>query len=104
MSEEIKESREDKVYTRMTRASWELFLILLVLKLLSVASVAQWSWWWVTAPLWGGFVLSRVSFAITVFRHAKIRGAPNRMSRSSPRWTPSPASTTDSTGSRKYER
>ena len=29
-----------------------LFLVFLVLKL---AAVIDWSWWWVTAPLWGGF-------------------------------------------------
>ena len=31
-----------------------LFLIFLVLKL--TGSIA-WSWWWITAPLWGGFLL-----------------------------------------------
>lgn len=31
-----------------------LFLIFLVLKLLGVI---RWSWWWVTAPLWGSFLL-----------------------------------------------
>ncbi len=30
-----------------------LFLIFLVLKL---TGVIAWSWWWVTCPLWGGFV------------------------------------------------
>ena len=29
------------------------FLVFLVLKLLEVGPVAEWSWWWVTAPLWG---------------------------------------------------
>lgn len=29
-----------------------LFTVFLVLKL---TSVIAWSWWWVTAPLWGGF-------------------------------------------------
>lgn len=24
---------------------------------LKLTNVIQWSWWWVTAPLWGGFVL-----------------------------------------------
>lgn len=32
-----------------------LFLIFLVLKL---CSVIDWSWWWVTAPLWGGLLLA----------------------------------------------
>ena len=31
-----------------------LFLIFLVLKL---CGVITWSWWWVTAPLWGGIAL-----------------------------------------------
>jgi hypothetical protein len=29
-----------------------LFLVFLVLKLARIGAVAQWSWWWVTAPLW----------------------------------------------------
>lgn len=29
-----------------------LFLVFLVLKL---TGVIDWSWWWITAPLWGGF-------------------------------------------------
>jgi hypothetical protein len=31
-----------------------LFLVFLVLKL---CDVIDWSWWWVTAPLWGSIVL-----------------------------------------------
>lgn len=31
-----------------------LFITFLVLKL---TNVIDWSWWWVTAPLWGGFAL-----------------------------------------------
>ncbi len=35
------------------------FLVFLVLKLGGWGVVATWSWWWVTAPLWGpvAFVL-----------------------------------------------
>lgn len=33
-----------------------LFLIFLVLKLIGGNPVADWSWWWVTAPLWGAAV------------------------------------------------
>jgi membrane protein YdbS with pleckstrin-like domain len=29
-----------------------LFLIFLTLKLAKVGVVANWSWWWVTSPLW----------------------------------------------------
>ncbi len=31
-----------------------LFLLFLTLKL---TNVIDWSWWWVTAPLWGGIAL-----------------------------------------------
>jgi hypothetical protein len=34
-----------------------LFLLFLGLKLGGVGEVATWSWWWVTAPLWGGIAL-----------------------------------------------
>lgn len=29
------------------------FIVFLVLKLAAIGVVATWSWWWVTAPLWG---------------------------------------------------
>ncbi|WP_253191678.1 transmembrane Fragile-X-F family protein [Burkholderia cenocepacia] len=32
-----------------------MFLIFLALKLAGIGVVAAWSWWWVTAPLWGVF-------------------------------------------------
>ena len=32
-----------------------LFLLLVALKL---TGYLTWSWWWVTAPLWGGFVIA----------------------------------------------
>ncbi|PQA59148.1 hypothetical protein [Siphonobacter curvatus] len=38
-----------------------LFLVFLVLKLLKVIT---WSWWWVTAPLWGGFAFAIVALII----------------------------------------
>lgn len=33
------------------------FIIFLILKLIEVGPVSNWSWWWVTAPLWGPFAL-----------------------------------------------
>jgi hypothetical protein len=33
------------------------FVVFLFLKLAGMGVVADWSWWWVTAPLWGYFVL-----------------------------------------------
>jgi hypothetical protein len=33
------------------------FIVFLVLKLAEVGAVANWSWWWVTAPLWIPFAI-----------------------------------------------
>ena len=41
-----------------------LFLIFLGLKLAGMTVVATWSWWWVTAPLWGGLAIVLVIFLI----------------------------------------
>ena len=38
-----------------------LFVVFLVLKL---THVIEWSWWLVTAPLWGGFLLGVIVFII----------------------------------------
>lgn len=40
-----------------------LFFIFLVLKL---TNVIAWSWWWVTAPLWGPVVLVTAFIAIAL--------------------------------------
>ena len=39
-----------------------LFIVFLVLKL---THVIAWSWWWVTAPLWGSVGLAVVGFILT---------------------------------------
>ena len=49
-----------------------LFIVFLVLKL---THVIDWSWWWVTAPLWGsivlGIVLAFVGVILTVIGKIK---------------------------------
>ena len=40
-----------------------LFIVFLVLKL---CNVINWSWWWVFAPLWGGFAIFLVFVIIGV--------------------------------------
>jgi len=40
-----------------------LFLVFLILQL---THVIEWSWWWVTAPLWGPFVLCFSLMAIFI--------------------------------------
>lgn len=42
---------------------WVVFLVFMVLKL---TQVIDWSWWWVSAPLWGGFLLFVMTTAILV--------------------------------------
>jgi hypothetical protein len=41
-----------------------LFLVFLVLKL---TGVIDWSWWWITAPLWGGFGILLAIFLVGCF-------------------------------------
>lgn len=41
-------------YSGMGLLGW-VFLLFLALKL---TGYIDWSWWWVTAPLWGGFTVA----------------------------------------------
>lgn len=53
-----------------------LFLVFLTLKL---CGVIGWSWWWVTAPLWGPFVVVLAvlgSVAVFAFIAGTIGGKP----------------------------
>ena len=34
-----------------------IFLVFLVFKLAGIGMIANWSWWWVTSPLWIGYAL-----------------------------------------------
>lgn len=40
------------------------FVVLITLKLAGVEPVASWSWWWVTVPLWGGFILATALYTL----------------------------------------
>ena len=33
-------------------------LVFITLKIVAVEPIASWSWWWVTAPLWGGAIFT----------------------------------------------
>jgi hypothetical protein len=48
-----------------------MFLIFMTLKLMGYIT---WSWWWVTAPLWGGFALIGVIaiIAVAFFMYKKL--------------------------------
>lgn len=50
-----------------------MFLIFLALKLAGLGVVAAWSWWWVTAPIWGVFAFAFV----VVFLSCVCLGSPN---------------------------
>lgn len=39
-------------------------VVFVTLKLLAIEPVASWSWWWVTAPFWGGLVLFLAILAV----------------------------------------
>lgn len=36
---------------------WASFITFIVFLILQLCNVIAWSWWWVTAPLWGGLIL-----------------------------------------------
>jgi len=46
-----------------------LFIIFLILKL---TKVIDWSWWWVTAPLWGSILLWLIIFAAYILFFAVL--------------------------------
>jgi hypothetical protein len=50
-----------------------LFLTLLGIAfiVLKLCKVINWSWWWVTLPLWGGLVLILIGFLIYLFVAAR---------------------------------
>jgi hypothetical protein len=41
-----------------------LFVVFLVLKL---TGTIDWSWWWVTAPLWGGCILLLIIIGVLLY-------------------------------------
>lgn len=41
-------------------------VVFVTLKLLAIEPVASWSWWWVTAPFWGGLALVLAVLAVVV--------------------------------------
>ena len=48
------------------------FVLFLALKL---TGVIAWSWWWVTAPLWGGALLYFIFVGVILFaRHVLKKG------------------------------
>jgi hypothetical protein len=54
----------DKKTTSGVGVGTVLFLVFLTLKLAEVGPVANWSWWWVTSPLWIPLALGTAIIAI----------------------------------------
>lgn len=47
-----------------------MFLIFMTLKLMGYIT---WSWWWVTAPLWGGLVLITLIIVLAIIFNKLLR-------------------------------
>lgn len=41
-----------------------LFVVFLIMKLAKIGDVANWSWWWVTSPLWIPLLLALGVFLV----------------------------------------
>ena len=44
---------------------WVSFITFIVFLVLQLCKVIAWSWWWVTAPLWGGFILYLIYYVVS---------------------------------------
>ena len=44
----------------------------IVFIILKLVGVIEWSWWWVTLPLWGGIVLLGVSLVVLLILTALL--------------------------------
>lgn len=47
-----------------------IFIVFLVLKL---TGVSDWSWWWITSPIWIGVILAIVTAIVITILELKIR-------------------------------
>lgn len=56
------------------RSNGSLFGLFVALALLRVTGAVDWSWWWVTAPLWGGFAIGLALFILFPGIHLDRRG------------------------------
>ena len=50
-----------------------MFIVFLTLKLIGISDVANWSWWWVTAPLWLPLVIVLGIIGIVVLIAAALK-------------------------------
>lgn len=47
-------------------------VVVIVFIILKLVGVIEWSWWWVTLPLWGGIVLSGVLLVVLIILTALL--------------------------------
>jgi hypothetical protein len=55
---------KEKTYTGRIGLGVIIFLIFMTLKLAGIGEVANWSWWWVTSPLWIPTLIGVVIFGV----------------------------------------
>jgi len=58
--------------TQAQQSSWFLSALTLIFITLKLTGHIDWSWWWVTAPMWGGLALLFL-FVIIMFLVIAIR-------------------------------
>lgn len=64
------------------------FLLFITFMILKLCNVINWSWWWVTAPLWAGSAISAAIMVIALLvyliyepiRRARVRKNAKKMS------------------------
>lgn len=60
----------DKITVKESKSiislSTGVFLVFLILKLAEIGQVANWSWWWVTSPLWISLVFVIIIMIVVV--------------------------------------
>lgn len=49
------------------------FLLFLVFLTLKLCGVIEWSWWWVTAPLWAVLIMAMGFLALVLLTPRKVR-------------------------------
>lgn len=67
-------SSSDNTKVVASAAPTPMFLLFLTFLVLKLTSVIDWSWWWVTAPLWGPIVLVLGIIALVLLVFGVVAG------------------------------
>lgn len=52
---------------KLTSIAFIVFLIFLILKLAGIGIVSNWSWWWVTSPIWVTIIIRITIYSIVFY-------------------------------------